>query len=81
MKCDCISKNKLALASHAANHGVTNPIITFDNSVLILSGAGSEGIGMTFICKGDAPKKFTTQKGQSMTILAAFCPFCGEATK
>lgn len=80
MNCDCNEKNKLALASHAANHGVTNPKITFDHSVLVLIGKGSENIGLTYTCRGDAPKKATTQKGMPMTILAAFCPFCGVAT-
>lgn len=76
MQCKCIEDVTAKLKAHAAEKmKAVNPTVSMDNVGIDLR-TGKGLLSLPFTVRAEN-RPFNTRNGQSVNMVASFCPFCG----
>lgn len=79
MDCTCNSRIGQQLTDQLLDKGAIEPRV-FASFVGINLETGDSAITLPFIAHADN-KPWATLKGQTLSVVASFCPFCGKPAK
>ena len=80
MNCDCINEYEKKMAEHFAEQAGEGCEAKLQNTAWILNPKSVRTMmNMVFRIKG-SNKGFTSQRGKEVTLVCAYCPFCGKKT-